>query len=62
MKEVAKHAQVAPSTVSYVLNNVPGQVRADVRERVLRSIKELGYRPNGMALALRRGTANTIGS
>ena len=32
-------------TVSFVINNKPGQVSGETRERVLRTIRELGYRP-----------------
>jgi DNA-binding LacI/PurR family transcriptional regulator len=42
--EVAKHAGVAPSTVSYVLSGKRSISRA-TRQRVERAIVELGYRP-----------------
>lgn len=43
LRDVAKHAAVALSTVSQVLNNKPN-VSIEMRERVLRSAAELGYR------------------
>lgn len=48
---VAAHAGVSPMTVSRVVNN-RGMVRDATRERVLRAVRELGYRPNLAASAL----------
>ena len=45
IKDVARHAKVAPSTVSLVLNKT-GYVSAETREKVERSMKELNYTPN----------------
>ncbi|WP_315386031.1 LacI family DNA-binding transcriptional regulator [uncultured Stenotrophomonas sp.] len=49
--EVAAHAGVSPMTVSRVINGHAG-VREGNRERVLRSVQELDYRPNLAASAL----------
>ncbi len=51
IKDVAKHAGVAISTVSKVLNNYPN-VSEDTKARVNASIKELGFIPNTIAAAL----------
>lgn len=51
IKEVAKHAGVAVSTVSKVINNYPG-VSESTRQKVKRSIEELGFVPNAVAAAL----------
>lgn len=51
IKEVAKHAGVAISTVSKVLNNYPN-VSEETKEKVKASIAELGYVPNAVAAAL----------
>lgn len=51
IKEVAKHAGVAISTVSKVLNNYPN-VSEETKEKVKKSIAELGYVPNAVAAAL----------
>jgi len=59
--DVAKLAQVSPSTVSYVVNNGPRPVSAETRERVLKAIKDLGYQPNAVARNLRRQQTNSIG-
>ena len=45
IKDVAKHAGVAFKTVARVVNNDP-TVKPENREKVLRSIEALGYRPN----------------
>ena len=51
IKEVAKHAGVAISTVSKVLNGYPN-ISEDTREKVQKAIKELNYIPNSIAAAL----------
>lgn len=51
IKEVAKHAGVAISTVSKVLNNYPN-VSEETKGRVNAAIEELGYVPNAVAAAL----------
>ncbi len=51
IKEVAKRAGVAISTVSKVLNNYPN-VGEETREKVNAAIAELGYVPNAVAAAL----------
>jgi LacI family transcriptional regulator len=60
MKDVASHANVSVSTVSYVLNDT-GPVSADRRARVLNAVRELDYIPNESARSLKRQTASTIG-
>lgn len=51
IKEVAKHAGVAISTVSKVINGYPG-ISNETREKVQRAIKELHFIPNSIASAL----------
>ena len=60
MKEVAAHAKVSLSTVSYVVNN-SGPVAADRRARVLAAVRELRYTPNEAAQRLKRRSALAIG-
>ena len=60
MKDVAKRAGVAVSTVSYVLNN-SGPVAPDRRRRVLEAVSALGYLPNESARNLKRRSVATIG-
>jgi LacI family transcriptional regulator len=53
MKDVARHAGVSQTTVSFVLNGRPGATIPDeTRQRILAAIDELGYRPNAGARAL----------
>jgi DNA-binding LacI/PurR family transcriptional regulator len=60
MADVARAAGVAPVTVSRVSN---GQSNVDpvTRQRVVDSMRALGYRPNSAARALKSGRFNTIG-
>ncbi len=51
IKEVAKHAGVAISTVSKVLNGYPN-ISESTREKVQKAIRELNYVPNSIAAAL----------
>ncbi|WP_101783729.1 LacI family DNA-binding transcriptional regulator [Nonomuraea indica] len=57
--EVARHAGVAVSTVSYVLSG-KRTISADTRRRVLDSISALGYHPNAGARALASKRSNVI--
>jgi LacI family transcriptional regulator len=60
-RDVAERAGVSTAVVSYVLNNGPRPTSSDVRERVLRAMKELDYHPDGFARGLRSRRAHTIG-
>jgi DNA-binding LacI/PurR family transcriptional regulator len=60
MADVARLAGVSSQTVSRVANGHAGVVGA-TREQVLAAMRELGYRPNSAARALRYGQFNTIG-
>jgi DNA-binding LacI/PurR family transcriptional regulator len=61
MMDVARAAGVSQKTVSRVINDAP-HVRADVRERVLAAVRELGYRPNTAARALATQRTHVIGA
>ncbi|MCT9079579.1 LacI family DNA-binding transcriptional regulator [Streptomyces fulvoviolaceus] len=60
MTEVARAAGVSQKTVSRVVNGEP-HVSPEVRDRVLRVIRELDYRPNNAARALLLGRYRRIG-
>lgn len=57
--DVARHAGVAVSTVSYVLSGKRA-ISATTRERVMASVRSLGYHPNAGARALASRRANVI--
>ncbi|MFB4192794.1 LacI family DNA-binding transcriptional regulator [Streptomyces carpaticus] len=59
LAEVARHAGVSASTVSYVLSG-KRTISAPTRERVERSIQELGYHPNAGARALASSRSDII--
>lgn len=60
IKDVAKMAGVSPSTVSRALSgNAP--VDRETRERVMRAVEALNYKPNVLAKGLKEGKTSTIG-
>ncbi|MFC8192613.1 LacI family DNA-binding transcriptional regulator [Cellulomonas sp. NPDC057328] len=60
-RDVARRAGVSQSTVSYVLNDTPGQtISPDTRARVRDAATELGYTPSAAARALRAGRTDTV--
>ena len=60
MADVARLAGVSAQTVSRVSNGSTGVVDS-TRQQVLAAMKELGYRPNSAARALKSGEFRTIG-
>jgi LacI family transcriptional regulator len=58
--DVAGAAKVSLATVSRVMNN-PEKVNPETRARVLKVIKELGYRPNAIARGLASRKSTTVG-
>ncbi|GAA3749271.1 DNA-binding LacI/PurR family transcriptional regulator [Spinactinospora alkalitolerans] len=59
IKDVARAAGVAPSTVSYVLSG-SRKISAETRVAVQAAIEELGYHPNAGARSLRSTRTNVI--
>jgi DNA-binding LacI/PurR family transcriptional regulator len=55
-KDIAKWAGVSSTVVSYVINEGPRSVAKETRQRVLKAIEELGYRPNKYAQRLKSKT------
>lgn len=60
IRDVARHAEVSPATVSRVLNEDP-HVGEQYRKRVLEAVATLDYRPNRLARNLRMQRSATIG-
>jgi LacI family transcriptional regulator len=61
-RDVAKLAHVSRTTVSFILNNVPGvSISAATRQRVLDAAKKLHYSPNVAGKKLVSGKSYTIG-
>ena len=59
--DVAKAANVSPSTVSNLLNGRDERMRSETKERILAAIDELEYQPNQAARQLKTGHARIIG-
>jgi LacI family transcriptional regulator len=58
--DVAKVLGVAPSTVSRALNQKT-EINSSTRELILKTAKEMDYRPNLLAQSLNSGETHTIG-
>lgn len=62
LKDVAAEAGVTAATVSYVINNTPGQtIRPETRARVLKAVEKLRYTPNVHARTLRNRNCPCVG-
>ena len=59
MRDVAKRVGVSMQTVSAVINEKPG-ISDETRERVLKAVTELGYRPYSIARSLRTRQTRTL--
>jgi DNA-binding LacI/PurR family transcriptional regulator len=57
--DVARHAGVSPSTVSYALSG-KRPISEETRQRIEVSIRELGYRPHAGARALASSRSNVL--
>lgn len=53
VKEIAKMCDVSPSTVSNILNG-RSNMKEETKQKVLKVVKETGYRPNYYAQGMRR--------
>ena len=58
--DVARHANVSPSTVSYALSG-KRPISPETRRRIEDSIRELGYRPHAGARSLASSRSRVIG-
>src|SRR5579875_129068 len=61
IRELAEASGVAPSTVSYVINNGPRRISARTRARVEEAMRRLNYTPNALARGLVQKRIHTIG-
>jgi len=60
IKDIARIAKVGVGTVSRVINNNPS-VKATTREKVMKVIEELNFKPNSIARDLKRKKHDIIG-
>lgn len=60
IKEVAKEANVSPSTVSRVISD-SSQISEETKEKVRDAIKKLKYRPNAIARSLANNKSRILG-
>ena len=61
--DISKELNISATTISFVLNGKAEEkrIRSEVSKRILRYVKEVGYRPNMLAKSLRTGQSKTIG-
>jgi LacI family transcriptional regulator len=59
MREIAKRADVSIGTVSHVINGT-ANVREKLQQRVLDTIRKLGYQPSQLARGLRRNRTSML--
>ncbi|WP_443660171.1 LacI family DNA-binding transcriptional regulator [Clostridium algidicarnis] len=52
IKDVAKASGVSTTTVSRIINNIEGSANEETKKRVLKTVKELNYKPNELARSL----------
>ena len=60
IQEIARHLDLAPSTISKALNDYP-HISRQTKIRVFEAARELGYHPSAAARDLRRRRTNRIG-
>src|ERR1700694_2209653 len=61
-KEVAERAGVSRTTVSFVLNRVPGmRISAETRQAVLQAVLDLDYHPDATARRMVTGRTKVLG-
>lgn len=61
IRDVARKANVSIATVSRVLNDIPIGYSQETKDRVLKAVEELKYRPNAVARGLINKRTTTIG-
>lgn len=62
LKQLAAHLELDPSTVSVVLNDVPGRSIPQVtRDRIKAAAEQMNYQPSLLARSLRNRATQTIG-
>jgi len=60
MREIARKLGVSISTVSRALSK-PEMVRPELRDRILKTAREMDYKPNRIARAMVRGQSDLVG-
>jgi len=58
--DIAKACGVSQATVDRALNN-RSKIRAETKEKILKAVEEMGYRPTSLPTYLKTGKTNTIG-
>lgn len=61
IKDIAQKTGFSVTTISLVLNNKAGHIPRETKLTIAKAVKEMGYRPNKMAVGLVKKQSNIIG-
>src|SRR5665213_3945900 len=62
LKDLARHLNLSPSTISFVLNDTPGRsIPEPTRERIREAAAEFNYQPSMVARSLRGQRMKMVG-
>src|ERR1051326_5915105 len=61
IRQVAKACNVSPMTVSHVINGKLSEVSEETRERVLKAVRDMGYRPSPRVASVQERTICNLG-
>lgn len=61
IKDIAQASGFSLATVSLVLNNRPSRISKETKEKIIAIAKEMGYRPNSVAVSLKTRRSYTLG-
>jgi LacI family transcriptional regulator len=61
IKDIAEYTGLSVTTISLVLNGKADKIPEKTKEKILKAVDHLGYRPNQVAVGLVKKTTKTIG-
>jgi LacI family transcriptional regulator, galactose operon repressor len=61
LRDISKRLNISVSTVCYALNGGPRPVPEELKQRIIQTAHEMGYRPNRLAKMLSTGRTHTVG-
>lgn len=61
IKDIANHTGLSVTTISLVLNNKADKIPKRTKDKIMKAVDELNYRPNQLAVGLVKKRTETIG-